>query len=276
MPIIMSPIVAVGAAALSGPGFLFCGLQWLGRTIWDLLMFGCIVRPVGKVPERDSFLARRISGPGLSSSQLAQLRPSVAVLLLRAALDRISVMRWQNQMLALIRAPLSQLRSFYGMLAPAGVVGSGVGSRERELLLKQEANEKHLYRVVSDYFASWIVDCESIHRQNRQSARLCAADLHTTLLIGNLLVSKFVQETQLDARFWSEYKLVPNDISGLTKCLLRNALGPQILQPIEEADQNGFKLEVWKEIMGLFRFFFFFSFFFFRLITFRFENSSSL
>jgi hypothetical protein len=68
--------------------YLFCQLQdalfmKYFRKVWDNLMFYLILKPRARVPSRDTFVARRIAGPGLASSYFYQVPNEVSFFLLK-------------------------------------------------------------------------------------------------------------------------------------------------------------------------------------------------
>jgi hypothetical protein len=109
----------------------------------------------------------------------------------------------------------------------------------------QRSNEKHLSKAVSDHFKSLIVSGEP---SDRDRARLgTAEELSTVLRIGTSLVRSFFADTSSvppKHSVWTSRELQGGDDLGLARCLLREMLGEQILLPIDQADKNGFRLEV--------------------------------
>lgn len=49
------------------------------RTLWDKLMFVIVIKRRARVPATDSFVARRIAGPGLASNYFYQVRTKLEV-----------------------------------------------------------------------------------------------------------------------------------------------------------------------------------------------------
>ena len=47
---------------------IFAVLQMNLRTLYDKLMFRCVIKPKAMVPSRDTNLARKIAGPGVSKN----------------------------------------------------------------------------------------------------------------------------------------------------------------------------------------------------------------
>ena len=48
------------------------------RRTWDGLMFQLIIKPRGRVPSSNGFVARRIAGPGLASNYFFQVRRNIS------------------------------------------------------------------------------------------------------------------------------------------------------------------------------------------------------
>ena len=45
-----------------------------GRGLWDTFMFQAVIKSRARVPAHDSFIAKRIAGPGLASNYFLQVR----------------------------------------------------------------------------------------------------------------------------------------------------------------------------------------------------------
>ena len=48
-------------------------LRWSLRTLWDKLMFHIVIKHRARIPATNSFVARRIAGPGLASNFFYQV-----------------------------------------------------------------------------------------------------------------------------------------------------------------------------------------------------------
>lgn len=68
--------------------FLFLVLQRLGRTIGDTIMV-CIIGKLGRTPSRDTAIAKKISGPGMSRNYFFSIAEEDVYVLTQCALERI-------------------------------------------------------------------------------------------------------------------------------------------------------------------------------------------
>ena len=94
---LLQPIVCSIVAFVFCPLFAFFGCAFAFvrkfiRDAWDTVMFQLIIKIHGRVPLRDSFLARKIAGPGMAKSYYYQIKTEQALAALETAmdLDRIS------------------------------------------------------------------------------------------------------------------------------------------------------------------------------------------
>lgn len=53
--------------------FLVALARRSGRGIWDTMMYFLVIRSRGRVPITDSFVAKRIAGPGLAAHYFFQV-----------------------------------------------------------------------------------------------------------------------------------------------------------------------------------------------------------
>jgi len=67
--------------------FILSCLAWFFRTLYDGIFLNVILKPLGRVPATDSFLAVCLSGPGNSYDQFEKIIPEHALLLLQLTLE---------------------------------------------------------------------------------------------------------------------------------------------------------------------------------------------
>lgn len=80
-------------------------LQWLGRRFWDNLMYCMVIYPRGRIPAGDSFLARRIAGPGLSQRFFYTVKPEDVLLILQLTLETRELDLYDSYIQKIINQP---------------------------------------------------------------------------------------------------------------------------------------------------------------------------
>lgn len=63
---------------------------WL-RLLWDTIMFYGLIKKRGRVPACDSFIVKRIAGPGLASNYYFQIKPEQALAAFEAKLGELDL-----------------------------------------------------------------------------------------------------------------------------------------------------------------------------------------
>ena len=57
------------------------------RRAWDVAMFNLVIRKRARVPAGDSFIVRRVAGPGLASDFFYQIKTEQALVALEARME---------------------------------------------------------------------------------------------------------------------------------------------------------------------------------------------
>ncbi len=88
------------------------------RSAWDAALFHILIKRFARIPSVDSFVARRIAGPGLSSKYFYQIKPEQALLLLERKIELDELDQFEKKTLTEIDAPLRQfeqkIRTVFG------------------------------------------------------------------------------------------------------------------------------------------------------------------
>ncbi len=89
---VVQPILCASAAFLLCPMMFALLSAWAitRRTLrygWDSLMFNLLLKRTGRIPARESFLARRIAGPGMSSTYFYTIKPEQALVGLETKME---------------------------------------------------------------------------------------------------------------------------------------------------------------------------------------------
>lgn len=84
---------------------------WL-RLLWDTIIFHLIIKKRGRIPSSDSFVVRRIAGPGLASDYYFQVSPEQALAAFEAKMEWDELDAYQNVMENMILQPQKDFSHF--------------------------------------------------------------------------------------------------------------------------------------------------------------------
>jgi len=208
-------------------------------------MFYVVIKPRGRLPAMNSFVATRISGPGLAANYFYQTTVDIVLLSLQVFLEQIEVGEFRNNMQLQVRKPGETLRKIYAQTF--GLLGLGVNSshamwktiEEREARLNKLLEEEIARDYVNRKFTSSVSNYTS-------NIRLTRDDLETFLEQAEELITTFLPRITRwanEAELWRSKTLEEGDWKGLTRFYIVSVFGNGILEPLEEADAS-FSLKV--------------------------------
>nr|XP_045593779.1 uncharacterized protein LOC123755315 isoform X1 [Procambarus clarkii] len=82
------------------------------RHVWDAVMFHAVIKKRGRIPASDSFLVKRIAGPGLHNNFYYQISCEQALASFEARLEMDELAVYQHEMEAIIHKPLCVYTDF--------------------------------------------------------------------------------------------------------------------------------------------------------------------
>lgn len=83
--------------------FISSFIRFIGRTIYDKFMY-CIISCCGRSPVRDTAIAWKISGPGLSRQYFQSIREEDVYILMVAELERLQLEHFEKGVLDRLRS----------------------------------------------------------------------------------------------------------------------------------------------------------------------------
>ncbi|CAC5419470.1 unnamed protein product [Mytilus coruscus] len=106
----IQPVTAVLVGSIGCPlsslGITLFGLlRRTCRGFWDTIIYYIVIKPRARVPSNDSFVARRIAGPGLAADFFYQIEPEQALAAFESMLEREELEAWKHHMSRLIDQP---------------------------------------------------------------------------------------------------------------------------------------------------------------------------
>ncbi|KAH3757038.1 Mariner Mos1 transposase [Pelomyxa schiedti] len=233
------------AALHSGYGLL----RWLINETYDTLMYYTIVKHIARVPAANTFMARRIAGPGLSSSLFFQIAPENALLALHLHMEHRELDMYRAYTEHLLREPQRALENlFVTCLHPYAAI--------------LDTNHE-LSRAINENVHSQIQELEKLIMKRRKrlpqdsdmgNVKLSKTDLFRTINMAAQFLEDFVprhlfqyQKSPID--YWSSLNLAPNDWHGLARHYLAQTFTAGFLVPLEDNDQR-IKLKVQHTTVG--------------------------
>nr|CAD7571824.1 unnamed protein product [Timema californicum] len=85
-------------------------LRYWCRLLWDTASFHLVIKKRGRVPASDSFVVKRIAGPGLASNYFYQVRPEQALAAFEAKLELDELAAYQHETEQTILQPQKDFR----------------------------------------------------------------------------------------------------------------------------------------------------------------------
>ncbi|RUS83688.1 hypothetical protein EGW08_008536, partial [Elysia chlorotica] len=247
----LQPLAAMIVGAVVCPltalaGFLFAGVRFCLRSAWDVVMFQLIVKPRGRVPSSNGFVARRIAGPGLASNYFFQIRPEQALAAVEARAEHDELMAWQKNVMAVIEAPRDTYRRFVeqcfqpfsGVLSEQGVykqLCQETANYVSQLRDKVSQREVNLYT--------------GLNGDLQRRIKLPESDLKLTILQTAQVLENFYPKQVIprlglsEEQFWESLDLEFRDWRGFAMKKLKEIFSPTFLVPLEDTD-NFFQLKV--------------------------------
>ncbi|XP_014469880.1 PREDICTED: uncharacterized protein LOC106741940 isoform X2 [Dinoponera quadriceps] len=247
----LQPIAAVLVAVILCPVISFVILTiaviryWIG-VLWDTVMFHLVIKNRGRIPASDSFVVKRIAGPGLASDYYYQIKAEQALAAFEAKLELDELLAFQQETERLITQPQRDFTQFveacFGPFAAS--------------LAKTKDPYKSLEKEAKDLIA---VLHEKLDRRRknlqtglgvavRSKIKLATFDLKVVIQQGALMLER-LYPTHVFARlpgneedFWENKGLAVCDWAGLAGLMYADIFSLDFLQPLDDADTK-FKLE---------------------------------
>lgn len=218
------------------------------RLMWDKLMLICVVKARGRVPIINSFIARRISGPGLAAHYYYQISPSQALVQLEYVLESLELELYNTYILELIEMPKKTLKlNFYGITKPMHLRYE-LSTEGTSMLDNITANLKTALKTALEIRRkSFKLESYNV---NSNLIKMTRENLDQTLALATSLTKEFytsylfqyVTDTNYNYLF-EKHGFVVDDWPALAKFHLASAFSNNLLTPLEDCDQS-FKLQV--------------------------------
>ncbi|KMQ94296.1 hypothetical protein RF55_5560 [Lasius niger] len=247
----LQPIAALFVAFVLCPVISFVILTiaviryWV-RVLWDTAMFHLVIKNRGRIPASDSFVVKRIAGPGLASDYYYQIRAEQALAAFEAKLELDELLAFQQEIERLITQPQRDFTQFveacFGPFAAS--------------LAKTKDPYKSLEKEAKDLIA---VLHEKLDRRRknlqtglgvavRSKIKLTTFDLKVVIQQGALMLERlypthvFARLSGNEEDFWENKGLGVCDWAGLAGLMYADIFSLDFLQPLDDSDTK-FRLE---------------------------------
>ncbi|XP_049817861.1 uncharacterized protein LOC109609412 isoform X1 [Aethina tumida] len=246
----LQPMIALLVAAFVCPlisliilagGFV---RYWL-RLLWDTTTFHLIIKKRGRVPASDSFVVKRIAGPGLASDYYFQISPEQALAAFEAKMELDELAAYQTIVEATINQPQRDFSQF--VEACFGSFSAQLSKNGPYLKLEKEAQD--LMTVLHEKLERRRRDLQTgLSVTVKSKIKLSTPELKIAIQQGALMLERFYPTRILqklgctEEQFWDSRALSPGDWAGLAGLLYSELFSLDILTPLDHADTS-FKLD---------------------------------
>lgn len=87
-------------------------MRYWFRLAWDSIIYHLVIKKRGRIPACDSFIVKRIAGPGMASDYYFQIRPEQALAAFEAKMELDELNAYQNLMEQKIQQPQKDFARF--------------------------------------------------------------------------------------------------------------------------------------------------------------------
>ncbi|KAG8039024.1 hypothetical protein G9C98_003331 [Cotesia typhae] len=247
----LQPIVALLVTVCICPIISFLILTiaviryWI-RVMWDTAMFHLVIKNRGRVPASDSFVVKRIAGPGLASDYYYQIRPEQALAAFEAKLELDELLAFQQETERLITQPQRDFTQFVeACFSPFAT--SLAKTRDPYKSLEKEARD--LVAVLHEKLDRRRKDLQTgLGVAVRSKIKLTTFDLKIVIQQAALMLERLYPSHVLarlngcEEDFWENKGLNVGDWAGLAGLMYADIFSLDFLQPLDDTDTK-FKLE---------------------------------
>ena len=222
-------------------------VRYLYRKTQDCCMLNCLLKGLGRVPAINSFIARRIAGPGLASEHLFQIRPEQAL----AALEIFIETQILNAYLKFVRAKLNEpLNTYKETLSP-------IFKKYSYALGSSNGPYNEVVKKTNEYIAEYdIVYKEKLDKLEKNLDKRKLQDVRLSDKNLNIFLNEAVRIVQFNYEniinkynkvsvedLFNDARIESNDWQTFTGYVVEDIFGVGILTPLEDTHES-FSLEV--------------------------------
>ncbi|CAF4746596.1 unnamed protein product [Rotaria sp. Silwood1] len=233
--LILSPIISLLI-------LIYALLHRFTGGLYDQIVFKLIIKRLARIPAHDTFLARRIAGPGLAAQYFYQVSSPEVLAALESLIEQKELNIYRLYIEEILMKPINEYRRFFNAAfepfsAQIQITDSpSIYSRMNDVVNKHIRNLKTAIDKRNDLL-------QIHHGPQHDRIRLTDAGLTAVLIEGKQLVEKWYPKRILSylnedetEKFWNDYDLEENDWLGLASKLLQELFCRDFLTPLEQTD----------------------------------------
>lgn len=253
--IVMTDIIACGiiqpvlvlAALIASPIIslllvVYASLHRCTRGLYDKIVYHLIVKRFARMPAHNSFLARRISGPGLAAEYFYQVSSPEVLAALESLIEQNELKVYRTYTEQILMKPVDDYREFFNSAFRPFSAFVQITDNDAVYSQMNDVVNRHIQNLKATIAKR--DDLLQLHRGYKHDRiRLSENDLTAVLIEGTKLVEKwyptrifsYYNRQQIE-KFWNDQDLESNDWFGLTSKLLQQIFCHDFLTPLEQTD----------------------------------------
>ena len=249
LQLIVSILIVLLMPVFSVITVLLACLRRSSRYMWDLFIYVVVIKPRARVPVTNTFVARRISGPGLATDYYYQINPSQALIKLEYDLEQKELSLYQSFMSSLLSQPGHTYARFIdNILVPLGYSSNLKNENASVTLIRNQMNSltKKLNKKMEARREEFQLEHPTV---GFGRIRMVKQDLDFTLQMATEIIEEFytkrvfVYPSMERETLFQGHGLDLDDWDGLAKVQLNETFSPSFLVPLEDSDES-FHLDV--------------------------------
>ncbi|KAG1671497.1 hypothetical protein GQR58_016444 [Nymphon striatum] len=247
----IQPIIAIIIACIMCPFLtfiitLFAAFRYACRMVWDGIMYHIVIKRKGRIPAVDSFIVKRIAGPGLSSNFFYRIRPEQSLLAFETKLEIEELNSYKDETKRMIFEPLKLFSDFVSQVFDPFSASLHNGRKYAEL--EKECHnlvamlEEKVEKRKQDLQLGLTVAVRSKIKLPMQELKLIVKE--GAKILEMFYPTKVLKQLQIpETEFWESKGIAFRDWTGLSAAIFSEIFSPEFLVPLEETDLQ-FRLEV--------------------------------
>ncbi|KAK9888177.1 hypothetical protein WA026_000446 [Henosepilachna vigintioctopunctata] len=247
---ILQPIAALFVAVIVCPliTLIIAGggvTRYWFRLLWDAAIFHMLIKKRGRVPASDSFVVKRVAGPGLASDYYFQISPEQALAAFEAKMEWDELAAYQTVMENTITQPQRDFSQFVNACFGSFSMQLAKNGPYRNL----EKEGQDLIAVLHEKLEKRKRDLQTgLSVSIRAKVKLTTNDLKVAIQQGALMLERYYPHRIIpklgctEEQFWDSKALMPADWAGLAALIYSEIFSLDILTPLDHSDTS-FRLD---------------------------------
>lgn len=209
---------------------IFIGLiRLLLRSVYDIFMF-IIIWIFAKIPISDSFLAWKISGPGLSRQYYNHIELGDALTLVHAELEKCELLTFKSLIYSVLEDPLNKAIDLQTKFFKYDLKFEPNQELEASIGIYKKILSKQIYERLSLF-------------PSVNNIKFNVEELTTLKISSRDYIRDYITSHRMEYLF-DYFKIYKNSWGKLSELILQSAFGPQILESLTDLD---YKIEIKRE-----------------------------